>query len=27
VLETEGVDKFVKSWEELQATVAKALAG
>ncbi len=27
VLETEGVDKFVKSWEELQATVAKSLAG
>ncbi len=27
VLETEGVDKFIKSWEELQATVAKSLAG
>jgi transaldolase len=27
VLEIEGVDKFIKSWEELQATVAKALAG
>ncbi|SDP41017.1 transaldolase [Nakamurella panacisegetis] len=26
VLESEGVDKFVKSWEELQATVAKSLA-
>jgi len=26
VLEREGVDKFVKSWEELQATVAKSLA-
>jgi transaldolase len=26
VLETEGVDKFIKSWEELQATVAKSLA-
>lgn len=26
VLESEGVDKFIKSWEELQATVAKSLA-
>ena len=26
VLETEGVDKFIKSWQELQATVAKSLA-
>ncbi len=26
VLESEGVEKFVKSWEELQATVAKSLA-
>ena len=25
VLETEGVDRFITSWEELQATVAKAL--
>ena len=27
VLETEGVDKFVKSWEELQESTRKALAG
>ncbi len=27
VLESEGVDKFVKSWEELQETVRKSLAG
>jgi transaldolase len=27
VLETEGVDKFVKSWEQLQETVRKSLGG
>ncbi|MGO2113047.1 MAG: transaldolase [Pseudoclavibacter sp.] len=27
LLETEGVDKFIASWDELQATVSKALEG